>query len=215
MVEDSDPGRGGEYLFSPEYWDGHSLQDDCPWVPTAYRKGGLIRLAKDIKADSTAVSEAWEIINGFLQTSAREPIKTFRKGEVFEGSEHPLGTVVRLSEEFLSQENNEKRILHKPRSYWGVLIEGGADGLTLVKFSDYAIKYRMRQGLPDSPNHEVGTVSHLRRSYPRTLLNNPRNYQVLNRTPSLQIIGFGKTVRKPVQDRREVPVFGQLKPQAI
>lgn len=203
MTEDFNPAERGEDLFSPDYWDGHSLKDDCPWTNREYKKIGALKIIKDVNRENDISRQAWDAISEFLNAAGSlVPTRTFRKGEVFDGSEHPLGTIVRLSEESAYEDDRGRPHLFKRRNYWGILAEG-VEGPTLVRFFDYAFtsKHMAHWGLHGDPKREVGVVHHTRSRFPKNFpWSKHPMYQRVDRTNSLQIMGRGRAIRMPIPE---------------
>lgn len=87
-----------EQGLSPEYWDGHSLEDDCRWGEwPKLEKGTDLGALRREYSEASRVGQM--ILEAYKDLPLPFPIKTFREDETFDASQFPPGTLLRVEDE--------------------------------------------------------------------------------------------------------------------
>ena len=190
-----------------EFWQGHSLDDDCPWknVERSFLDEVHSTFARpDIR-------KAFNTLKEFIETNEGKPVKRLAHGEQFRISEYPKGTIIRFS-----RDKCWKAFFgYKTASYedeWGILTQEEFRGEyydVIVGFS----KGQLDDGYPPlHPHHmlygyrEVGKVVHSRTIEPDDSLLKLETrfkinrHQALRRINWIEVWRFGEEVRTRAEE---------------
>jgi hypothetical protein len=147
-----------EEQLSPEFWNGHSLSDDCLWAererptdrsPLNFLKEG----GSYFKTESTARS----ILEGYLTLPDHTPIRTFTDGAMFDGTLYPEGTIIRYRDERLYTLGGSGKSFYLDTVRWGVTIRpGNEEDLVLVTWMEGFIE-DLRKPQPGG-SHRIGPI---------------------------------------------------------
>lgn len=109
-----------EVFLSPEFWDGHSLDDDCPWRnPHAEKPMPFLAALREIRDESKAEAMAGIILRDYLALPDQTPVRTFTDGATFDASLYPEGTIVRVREEMVWADKTPHYVGYLS---WGVVL---------------------------------------------------------------------------------------------
>lgn len=75
------------HFLTPEYWDGHSKDDNCEWERDKSLTYGQQRQAERFGK---------KVLSDFFALSDKQPIREFNKGDLFDGTHFPEGTVIKI-----------------------------------------------------------------------------------------------------------------------
>lgn len=186
-------------LLSPEYWDGHSLDDDCE-LNTG--KQDSIILRGDLKRNYFASDTLTE----FFSAPDRSPIRRFTNGELFEAREYPEGTILKINREKLYETQGDEH--YNRKDFWGVtnsyLFKGNK------RYEVRAFIPRLYPSLlPEEqlnyyhtfhfdPDMRVGGVEHTRNI-------GLTSADILTRVNSLEIYHMGSGVKEKAAKRSFIP----------
>jgi hypothetical protein len=193
-----------------EYWAGHELNDDCPYIDPRRREprpahfGGAFRDAKVVLED-------------FCSNSTTFLIRTFLEGSVFNAKEFGEGSVLRIvGESYRQPILRLPRLLqtlqkpdHEQWNYWAVVTgfdQGDQRYLLIAAFRELGPEFTERFLGWDilDPVIRVGEVSHVKE---RMRIPFFQDYQRLERPERVEVWGMGKPLRRGVTMRTasEVP----------
>ena len=209
-----------------KFWDGHSFKDNCEW--TQEQSIGFTNSVHEFVSDNQRhfLEESnYYTLRDAVKKGKSTTIKRFRKGEVFDAKEFPLGTVVRLLEDY---QHNDTILNWRAKvqniDLYGLVAQqiiAGQSYDILVCFKAHQIQ---KSDMPHAANGilngkiEVGKVEHCRinTDYLVSAIK-IKQYEFLKRVNSLEVLQSGTGVRKIQPDAREKPVFppGVLSPKRV
>jgi hypothetical protein len=90
------------FVLVPDYWDGHSTEDDCEWVNGSI---GIHNVLPNLRYDRVRARGdklAKNQLNLYLKTGAATVLRSFTQaGEIFDANNFPAETIVRFEQEVL------------------------------------------------------------------------------------------------------------------
>lgn len=147
--------------LSPEYWDGHGPNDECPWI---YKPPHPII---PLHQDGAVKKFARDTLTRYLAEGNVNPIRTFNSGEVFDGTKFPNGTIIKFDSEALRIKNEDASWKNPYISFvsWGIIcdyfVRGKKEQLVLP-FIDFSSQGQLLQSEPREPIMRVGQTQHRR-----------------------------------------------------
>lgn len=191
-----------EITSSPEYWNGHSFQDDCAWNPPRQRENrpGWISELREINRIRKVTKP---ILDAFLLIPEKTTIKRFGPGETFDAHNYPPGTVVRFERERLNSERGYYTV-----TWYGVVFESrlelfrdGDKRILAAFFESWTWGGKVHGGVyEEEPRIEIGKVRHV-----RTKLQDGWTVERMERTPWLEVWQIGHGI---VEDaKKKAPAF--------
>ncbi len=112
----------GERLSEVEFWDGHSLDDNCPWEKrksvSIFDKFKFL-ISGEYSRSREEVKEIFNILADFIETGEGESIKKLSKGDKFVLSDFPKGTIIRFSAEWSEKSGEVGRF----EDEWGIITQ--------------------------------------------------------------------------------------------
>lgn len=174
---------------SPEHWDDHGFDDDCPVQPHSPSR-------ISVRGEWGADSRARQALKDFLQIAGATPLKRFGEGEEFVGSAYQDGTIIGFNSEALfpiTDGGVRKFEYLKPHDFWGVLESyGKGEDVTRVliwypRSEEMTSARDIYPGLVRLPNLISG-VTHLRTQ------ENDRVVDKLRKISDMNLFAFGEAV---------------------
>ena len=192
---------------TPEYWDGHYFDDNCPWrerkpSPRKYKTSDAFRFSKEILADFTSVT-------------GRALLRRFDHGETFDANNFPPGTVIKFNREHYFISNlgfGKPENIYAKTDYFGIVCmvetaEGEERKLVKISERDLKAKLPFSYHLMDS-RINVGEVIHTRlvkgQGFP--------SIEGIERTSWVEVWQMGKGM--PEKQKRQ-GLFRKLLPQIV
>lgn len=198
---------------SPEYWDGHFLEDGCPSVEQAWRKKKRQTQEKIFSKLLEHIGDAGEVL-GLTGWNEMGSMASFTKGNTFNADNYKPGTFLKIARDFLrptheSDESSEK-FLYLPSNFYGIVSDGKkakyADTNVVVVFGEIEEESRPFP-LYVLPNIiEAGKVAHI--SFDSS--------ECLEKFSQLDIISLGGGISRPSEGAsfstgtQMVPNFGHV-----
>lgn len=183
-----------------EFWQGHSLDDDCPWKRVEHP---FLDDFHSLFAAWPEIHEAFSTLFRFTKTLEGKPIKRLTHGERLKLSELPKGTIIRFSkDECWGYRFRYKTVMYEDE--WGILTQEQFRGKfrdVIVGFSaEHLEDYYPPAWIPHMLYGDliIGEVVHSRSTDPLLPLLKPFKIdrrQTLLRFNWLEIWQFGKEVR--------------------
>ncbi|OGD81498.1 hypothetical protein A3A54_02715 [Candidatus Curtissbacteria bacterium RIFCSPLOWO2_01_FULL_39_62] len=190
-----------------EFWQGHSLEDNCPWQKTEESLFDKVHLL----FTWSHINQAFYTLARFVRTNEGIPIKRLVHGEQLKLSGLPKGTIIRFSRDACWRQH----FSYKTVSYedeWGILTQEKLRGKfrdVIVGFSaEHLEDYYPPVYIPHMIYGDliIGEVVHRRRIESNDPLLKPFKLdrrQTLRRTNWLEVWKFGKEVR--VKEKQYAP----------
>lgn len=189
-------------FLTPEYWGGHSPEDNCQWLKkigtgTPFRQQTRLR-----KAGKT-------ILEDFLVSVYKEPIRTFGQGELFDGSQFPEGTVIKFEREELRLDRDFGIFDIPPyerRDCWGVISGYDTQESRALVIMWYRVSPigSVHLGIPIEISIRVGETSHGR------IKRIDYQSEWLRRVNKIELYKIGQGVREETRQRRRTPLIGRI-----
>ena len=149
----------------PEKWGGHHFDDTCG--ANDISNASLLLGLGEYVSNKKLLIGAGQLINKYLTNPNHIPIRTFKYGEVFDGSIYPHGTIIRYElakiAYKLGQGPQESKDI-----FWGVVMEdtvGGEKVMSIVSYKqDDMVKNRANSlsGIHLDPEINIGVTDHQR-----------------------------------------------------
>lgn len=205
MREKSKQGEEVPKYLTPEFWDGHSLNDTCEWAAVKKPSITTLQAVKEMPELFRTEDTARKILSAYLRLAEKNPIRTFSSDD-FNGTSFPEGTIVRYEMDLLKEEGNkDANCIHG--LYWGVIIQSTDDKgwteLVIMRFSNGLIdrsEPRPGSGIKDDIVKHIDKVEHCRQLAGYGF----NQAQSLERTNWLQLMAIGKGIRRPVREKSNV-----------
>lgn len=113
-----------QYVLNPTYWKGHNLLRECGQEHPSKKLPPHVGLFKDLAIELALDRFAKPLLKEFMNTEPNQVIRTYAKGNVFDGHSFHSGTIVRYSKEhlfFWGLRNNE--LIYYPYMVLGVICQ--------------------------------------------------------------------------------------------
>ena len=186
---------------SPEQWGGHHFDDTCGSSDIS-NTSLLLGLGEYITNKKLLIS-ARQLINKYLTNPNHIPIRSFKYGEVFDGSIYPHGTIIRYELAKISYKLGQEPEQSKD-IFWGVVMEdtmGEEKIASIVSYKqDDMVKNRanLLSGTQLDPVINIGVTDHQRESDRGNTV-----FQSLERVDWLQrmSLGMGISIAMPHKAR--------------
>lgn len=193
-------GERGEVtpeMLSPEYWDGHSRDDDCRWVENPIPDF-------DLKDRQLANNLTAPVLQRFLLSPQHYVLRRFIKGEMVRIEDLPDQTIFRFNEESLVVGEQGSKP-YREVDFWAVIAQL-PDGrkLAMRYFVDLATPWRF-PGLPfESISMSPETTQH------RRVKNGYQHPDMLFRDRDVSLYSSGRAVAERKRARANIPIFGTI-----
>src|SRR3989338_9003871 len=194
-----------------EFWQGHSLNDDCPWRNVESSILDEIH-ATFAKPD---IRQMFNRLREFTRTNEGRPIKKLTFGEQFKLSDFPKGTIIRFSRDKCWMPFFRYKT-HSYQDEWGILTQEEFRG----NFYDVVVGFSKGQLEDDYPplhpphmfygDLTIGETVHTRTIEPDDGLLKIETFLKVNRRQRLARINwialwrFGEGVRARAEERHPI-----------
>ena len=201
---------GGEYDFTPEDWDGHDQDDDCPWQEDNSNVGEFMqeyRMADQI---------AKPVLTRFLASPDRTVLRKYKRGEVLRFNHLSPEAIVRFSiESYLFGKPTFGEDQHRTADFWGVVCALPNGKTVLMRyFTKFSSAAELFPGFTHKGDHiDPEVTAHQR------FISGYSEPDALIRYRDLALYSAGKAAPQPEKERGRFrlpnlgSIFGQPIPQ--
>jgi len=194
------PPLSTERYLTPEYWNGHNKNDSCMYEREA---------TPSISEQERIEKISGYILNNFLKSLDEYPLRSFNKGEVFDATQFPEGTILRVTYEKMYYDYSKvlpsrfQKPSYRTYNYWGLISDYGTSqmkNLIAVCYLEFPTIFDSDKIISmefiNNPV-KIGDVSHRKE---RNIFGETNQ---LVRVNGIDIYGFGK--RFPAKAKIRIP----------
>jgi len=191
-----------EKRLTPEYWNGHNKNDNC-----IYKRENIPPIIEQEKIEKIS----GYMLSNFLKSLDGYPLRSFSKGEIFDATQFPEGTVLRVTYEKMYYDYSKvlpgrfQKPSYHSRNYWGLVCDYDASkmkNLIAVYYLEFPTIFDpgkiINMEFINNPI-KIGDVSH------RKERNIFGEINQLLRVNGIDIYGFGKKV--PTKTKIRIPIL--------
>ncbi len=192
---------------SPEQWGGHDFDDTCGSSDIS-NTSLLLGLGEYITNKKLLIN-AGQLINKYLTNPNHIPIRTFKYGEVFDGSIYPHGTIIRYELAKISYKLGQNPKQSKD-IFWGVVMEDAVEGEKTASIVSYKqndmVKNRANPlcGTQLDPIINIGVTDHQREADRGSTV-----FQSLDKVNWLQRMSLGMGISIAMPHKARVVIHHQ------
>lgn len=184
-----------DIVLTPEYWNGHEPEDKCP-------KEKVKKEELPFMQSTSFDLSAGDILEEFLSLEDKSPVKSFKKGELFDATKFPEGTIIRFNQEELYFGKSDRNPDYERKKTWGVVSGYNDKSVRKIVLWCFTEPLWLKGSGEGKLRLKVGETDH-------TKINDRQVHNNLFRVNKLTLYQLGKGLPEKVKEGA-LPNFGSI-----